>query len=291
MLYMAIVNVVSKSAPIQEARAALQPSILALLPAKEAAERFTFLTVSLVTLKSVHLDLGPEVSLAKLRAISDEMRQTLPHGGEELVDKVYSYFVRFEIAHGALMVVAKEGFTLPVDGLDVLLTRYQWSADPRKSAVHYLLRELLEAVATFRAAAEAATDSTSLFECLSMLKSAHDTLGRTVGTILDTHATRVDPTEVMGQRMHRAVVETATAIDQRVRARVMMKPMALSMESLATAFSASVAMDPPAERSSSQPQSSASRQTGARRQGAPQPPPRSPTPDAAEEERVSEPTL
>ena len=88
MLYMAIVNVVSKSAPIQEARAALQPSILALLPAKEAAERFTFLTVSLVTLKSVHLDLGPEVSLAKLRAISDEMRQVFEETAESMRQRV-----------------------------------------------------------------------------------------------------------------------------------------------------------------------------------------------------------
>ena len=96
-----------------------------------------------------------------------------------------------------------------------LLDRYRWPHDAKRAQVMCILRKTLEAVAELRTTSDAAVrGSESMVEARLILNHSHERLIRTVEGVLDEHATRADPTLVLGQNLFVAVSRVAQAQEQ-----------------------------------------------------------------------------
>jgi hypothetical protein len=79
----------------------------------------------------------------------------------------------------------------------------------------HILRKTLKAVAELRTTSDAAVrDSESIEEARLTLNHSHERLVRTMESVLDEHATRADPTLVLGQNLFLAVSRVAQAQEQ-----------------------------------------------------------------------------
>jgi hypothetical protein len=137
------------------------------------------------------------------------------HTAAPLVAGLKRFVEQRILPNGALDHITKQGFRLPADEVGALLDRYRWPHDAKRAQVMCILRKTLEAVAELRTTSDAAVrGSESMVEARLILNHSHERLIRTVEGVLDEHATRADPTLVLGQNLFVAVSRVAQAQEQ-----------------------------------------------------------------------------
>ena len=189
---------------------------------KESADAFQECCGKLFVLSRVHTSMAPEVSFAKVQEITDALSRACSmasHTAAPLVAGLMTglkCFVEQRILpNGALDHITEQGFRLPADEVGALLDRYRWPHDAKRTQVLHILRKTLEAVAELRTTSDAAVRSSeSIEEARLILNHSHERLVRTMESVLDEHATRADPTLVLGQNLFVAVSRVAQAQEQ-----------------------------------------------------------------------------
>jgi len=185
---------------------------------KESADAFQECCGKLFVLSRVHTSMAPEVSFAKVQEITDALSRECSmasHTAAPLVAGLKRFVEQRILPNGALDRITEQGFRLPVDEVGALLDRYRWPHDAKRQQVMCILRKTLEAVAELRATSDAAVSgSESIQEARLILNHSHERLVRTMESVLDEHATRADPTLVLGQNLFVAVSRVAQAQEQ-----------------------------------------------------------------------------
>jgi hypothetical protein len=137
------------------------------------------------------------------------------HTAAPLVAGLKRFVEQRILPNGALDRISEQGFRLPVDEVGALLDRYRWPHDAKRTQVLHIVRKTLEAVAELRTTSDAAVrGSESIQEARLILNHSHERLVRTMESVLDEHATRADPTLVLGQNLFVAVSRVAQAQEQ-----------------------------------------------------------------------------
>jgi len=189
---------------------------------KESADAFQECCGKLFVLSRVHTSMAPEVSFAKVQEITDALSRACSmtsHAAAPLVAGLVTGLKRFVeqriLPNGALDHITKQGFRLPANEVGALLDRYRWPHDAKRTQVLHILRKTLEAVAELRTTSDAAVrGSESIEEARLILNHSHERLVRTMESVLDEHATRADPTLVLGQNLFVAVSRVAQVQEQ-----------------------------------------------------------------------------
>jgi hypothetical protein len=185
---------------------------------KESADAFQECCGKLFVLSRVHTSMAPEISFAKVQEITDALSRECSmagHTAAPLVAGLKRFVEQRILPNGALDHITKQGFRLPADEVGALLDRYRWPHDAKRAQVMCILRKTLEAVAELRTTSDAAVrGSESMVEARLILNHSHERLIRTVEGVLDEHATRADPTLVLGQNLFVAVSRVAQAQEQ-----------------------------------------------------------------------------
>ena len=185
---------------------------------KESADAFQECCGKLFVLSRVHTSMAPEVSFAKVQEITDALSRECSmasHTAAPLVAGLKRFVEQRILPNGALDHITEQGFRLPADEVGALLDRYRWPHDAKRTQVLHILRKTLEAVAELRTTSDAAVrGSESIEEARLILNHSHERLVRTMESVLDEHATRADPTLVLGQNLFVAVSRVAQAQEQ-----------------------------------------------------------------------------
>lgn len=185
---------------------------------KESADAFQECCGKLCVLSRVHTSMAPEVSFAKVQEITDTLSRACSmasHTAAPLIAGLKRFVEQRILPNGALDHITKQGFRLPADEVGALLDRYRWPHDAKRTQVLHILRKTLKAVAELRNTSDAAVrGSESIEEARRTLNHSHERLVRTVESVLDEHATRADPTLVLGQNFFLAVSRVAQAQEQ-----------------------------------------------------------------------------
>jgi hypothetical protein len=185
---------------------------------KESADAFQECCGKLFVLSRVHTSMAPEVSFAKVHEITDTLSRACSrasHTAAPLVAGLKRFVEQRILPNGALDHITEHGFRLPADEVGALLDRYRWPHDAKRTQVLHILRKTLDAVAELRTTSDAAVRSSeSIEEARLILNHSHERLIRTVESVLDEHATRADPTLVLGQNLFVAVSRVAQAQEQ-----------------------------------------------------------------------------
>jgi hypothetical protein len=185
---------------------------------KESADAFQECCGKLFVLSRLHTSMAPEISFAKVQEITDTLSRACSmasHTAAPLIAGLKRFVEQRILPNGALDHITKQGFRLPADEVGALLDRYRWPHDAKRTQVMHILRKTLKAVAELRTTSEAAVrDSESIEEARLTLNHSHERLVRTMESVLDEHATRADPTLVLGQNLFLAVSRVAQAQEQ-----------------------------------------------------------------------------
>ena len=185
---------------------------------KESADAFQECCGKLFVISRVHTSMAPEVSFAKVQEITDALSRECSmasHTAAPLVAGLKRFVEQRILPNGALDHITEQGFRLPADEVGALLDRYRWPHDAKRTQVLHILRKTLEAVAELRTTSDAAVrGSESIEEARLILNHSHERLVRTMESVLDEHATRADPTLVLGQNLFVAVSRVAQAQEQ-----------------------------------------------------------------------------
>ena len=185
---------------------------------KPSADAFQESCGKLFVLSRVHTSMAPEVSFAKVQEITDTLSRECSmasHTAAPLVAGLKRFVEQRILPNGALDHITEQGFRLPADEVGALLDRYRWPHDAKRTQVLHILRKTLEAVAELRTTSDAAVrGSESIEEARLILNHSHERLVRTMESVLDEHATRADPTLVLGQNLFVAVSRVAQAQEQ-----------------------------------------------------------------------------
>ena len=216
VIYEATIDAVFKADSRAAGLAKLRPCLDANM-SKESADDFQECCGKLFVLSRVHTSMAPEVSFAKVQEIADALSRecSMAVTAAPLVDGLKRFFEQRILPNGALVLITEQGFRLPADEVGALLDRYRWPHDAKRTQVMCILRKILEAVAELRTTSDAAVrGSESIHEARLILNHSHERLVRTVESVLDQHATRADPTLVLGQNLFLAVSRVAQAQEQ-----------------------------------------------------------------------------
>ena len=220
VIYEATIDAVFKADSRAAGLAKLRPCLDANM-SKESADDFQECCGKLFVLSRVHTSMAPEVSFAKVQEITDTLSRAwmASHTEAPLVAGLMTGLKRFVeqriLPNGALEHITDRGFRLPADEVGALLDRYRWPHDAKRTQVLHILRKTLEAVSELRTTSDAAVRSSeSIEEARLILNHSHERLVRTMEIVLDEHATRADPTLVLGQNLFLAVSRVAQAQEQ-----------------------------------------------------------------------------
>ena len=217
LIYEETIDAVFKADSWAAGLAKLRPYLDANM-SKESADAFQECCGKLFVLSRVHTSMAPEVSFAKVQEITDALSRECSmasHTAAPLVAGLKRFVEQRILPNGALDHITEQGFRLPADEVGALLDRYRWPHDAKRTQVLHILRKTLEAVAELRTTSDAAVrGSESIEEARLILNHSHERLVRTMESVLDEHATRADPTLVLGQNLFVAVSRVAQAQEQ-----------------------------------------------------------------------------
>ena len=217
LIYEETIDAVFKADSWAAGLAKLRPYLDANM-SKESADAFQECCGKLFVLSRVHTSMAPEVSFAKVQEIIDALSRECSmasHTAAPLVAGLKRFVEQRILPNGALDHITEQGFRLPADEVGALLDRYRWPHDAKRTQVLHILRKTLEAVAELRTTSDAAVrGSESIEEARLILNHSHERLVRTMESVLDEHATRADPTLVLGQNLFVAVSRVAQAQEQ-----------------------------------------------------------------------------
>ena len=218
----------------EAARAALRPSVDAVIIDPASAQRFETCAKQLWVLTRMHGKMEPERAFDKLREIVAAMSSEcgMP---QEVVVAVYSFFETNILAYGAVEFVVEGGFVLPPSDVPALLDRYNWRKNEKRAHVELLLSMCLRAFADFESDMKAASDAgPSIVAVEGSMRRARGRLDAAVQRALQKHG-KTGAQGITAEAFSGKIARLAEAREAQVRLELQGRLAALELVSLESA--------------------------------------------------------